>query len=322
MTEMRQNLGKGTMNTISLDANDVRAAVSMADAIGAVRRALLDLAAGRFEQPVRTAMRDGQFLVMSTHHRPTASAMVKTLSLDFDRVPAIVGTVTWAELSQPGSLVADAGAVTGLRTGAISGVATELLAPADADTMAIIGAGGQAPDQVRAVHAVRPLRTLRVMDRDRSRAAALADALQPELPRVHIEVADSVDAAVSEADIVTCATPATEPVLASEALQRRVHVNAIGAFRPTMRELPDDLLGEATVVIDDLEAVLEESGEILHALDSGALTQGDLIVLGDALGHAPEQRERTVFKTVGVAAQDWSIARLLASKFLPAARPA
>src|SRR5262245_40060614 len=133
--------------TITLSADDVRAAVSTEDAIEAVREALLDLAAGHFEQPVRTAMRDGQFLVMSTHHRPTATAMVKTLSLDFDRVPAIAGTVTWTGLRPPETLVADATAITGLRTGAICGVATDLLAPADADTMAIIGAGGQAPDQ-------------------------------------------------------------------------------------------------------------------------------------------------------------------------------
>jgi ornithine cyclodeaminase/alanine dehydrogenase-like protein (mu-crystallin family) len=309
------------MNSINLDAADVRAAVSMEDAIEAVREALLDLAAGHFEQPVRTAMRDGQFLIMSIHHRPTATAMVKILSLDFNRIPAIAGTVTWAELSQPGALVADAAAVTGLRTGAISGVATDLLAPADADTMAIIGAGGQAPDQVRAVNAVRPLRKLSVVDRDSSRAAALAEALRPELARVDIEVASGVEAAVSDAHIVTCATPATEPVLASGMLRPQVHVNAIGAFRPTMRELPDDLLGESTVVIDDLAAILEESGEILHAIETGALAEGDLTVLGDALSRPPERRDRTVFKTVGVAAQDWAIARLLASKFRPVTQP-
>jgi ornithine cyclodeaminase/alanine dehydrogenase-like protein (mu-crystallin family) len=318
---MRERQTIGSMNTISLDADDVRAAVSMQDAIAAVREALLDLAAGHFEQPVRTAMRNGQFLIMSTHHRPTATAMVKTLSVDFNRVPAIAGTVTWAEIGWPGTLVADAAAITALRTGAISGVATDLLAPPGADTMAIIGAGAQAPDQVRAVHAVRPLRKLSVVDRDGSRASALADALRPELPQVEIEAAGSVETAVSDAHIVTCATPATEPVLASGMLRRRVHVNAIGAFRPTMRELPDDLLGEATVVIDDLAAILEESGEILHALDTGALAQDDLTVLGDALSHTPKLRERTVFKTVGVAAQDWAIARLLASKFRPVAQP-
>ena len=96
------------------------------------------------------------------------------------------------------------------------------------------------------------------------------------------------------------------------------HVNAIGAFRPTMRELPDELLANSTVVIDELEAILEESGEIIHALQAGAITQDDLTELGAALS-APQAPggKRTVFKTVGVAMQDWAIARLLADKFLP-----
>jgi ornithine cyclodeaminase/alanine dehydrogenase-like protein (mu-crystallin family) len=319
---MREYTIEGTMNTINLNSDDVRAAVSMNDAIDAVRQALLELAAGHFEQPVRTAMRDGHFLTMSIHHRPSTTAMVKVLSVDFDRVPAIAGNVIWTELGRPETIVADAAAVTGLRTGAISGVATDLLAPADADTMAMIGAGGQAPDQVRAVDAVRPLRRLSIVDRSETRAAALADALKSELPHVDIEVTTIVEAAVRGARIVTCATPATEPVLASSMLGPRVHVNAIGAFRPTMRELPDDLLGEATVVIDDLEAILEESGEILHALGTGALAQSALTVLGDALTRPLQLRERTVFKTVGVAAQDWAIARLLAAKFHPVAQPA
>ncbi|MGH3996255.1 MAG: ornithine cyclodeaminase family protein [Pseudonocardiaceae bacterium] len=305
------------MNTISLGAEDVRATVSMHDAIDAVRSAMLDLAAGEFEQPTRTAMRDGQFLVMSTHHRATASAMIKSLSLDFSRVPAITGTVTWTDLSRPGVLVAHAGAVTALRTGAISGVATDLLAPADANRMAIIGAGGQAADQVRAVNTVRQLSQLCITDRDPARADRLAAELSAELDHVEIDVADSAAEAVRDAHVVTCATPATEPVLTCDMLLGSVHVNAIGAFRPTMRELPDDLLAAATVVIDQRAAILEESGEILHALDSKAIAAGDLIELGTALRHPPARSPRTVFKTVGVAAQDWAIARLLATKFLP-----
>jgi ornithine cyclodeaminase/alanine dehydrogenase-like protein (mu-crystallin family) len=304
------------MRTITMDAADVRAATSMSEAIQSVRQAFVDLAAGHFEQPTRTAMRDGQFLVMSTHHRPTATAMVKTLSLNFQRQPAIIGSVTWAEVGGSDQLIADATAVTALRTGAISGVATDLLAPAAASRMTIIGAGGQAADQVRGVHAVRPLRRLVVVDLDKDRAAALVDTLGPELSGVEVLVGGALAEAVADADIVTCATPSTEPLVASSMLQRRVHVNAIGGFRPTMRELPDELLAEATVVIDDLPAILEESGEILHALSSGAITTGHLTELGHALAEPPVMRDRTVFKTVGVAVQDWAIARSLAAKVL------
>src|SRR5262245_26734445 len=232
----------------------------MSDAIDAIRQAFLDLEAGAFEQPTRTALRDGQFLVMSAHHRETASAMVKTLSLNFQRVPAISGTVVWSETGNPNHVVADAISVTTLRTGAIVGVATDLLADQDADRMALIGAGGQAADQIRAVHAVRQLRRLTIVDRDVNRAAGLAEELSAELAGVNVSVTTDVDIAVSDVDIVSCATPATTPLFEANTLPTHVHVNAIGAFRPTMHELPSELLGNATVLIDEKQAILDESG--------------------------------------------------------------
>lgn len=306
------------MQTVTVGPREIREALTMREAIDAVRGGFAELAAGAFEMPARTVLRDGGFLVMSAHHRATASAMIKTLSLNFDRTPAIAGTVVWTETGRADSLVAHAGEVTTLRTGAAVGVATDLLAPADAGRLTVIGAGGQAPDQVRAVHTVRPLREVTVVDTAPGRAAALAETLAAELTGVRIRTAADAEAAVGDADIVCCATPATSPLFREQALPARVHVNAIGAFRPTMRELPDGLLSTGTVIVDELQAVLEESGEILHALRGGALTEGDLTELGVALA-APEapRGERTVFKTVGVAMQDWAIARLLADKFLP-----
>lgn len=304
--------------TVTLTAEDVRATVSMSEAIDAMRQAFVDLDSGAFEQPTRIALRDGQFLVMSTHHKKTASAMVKTLSLNFERVPAISGTVVWTETGNPNHVVADAISVTTLRTGAIVGVATDLLADPNADRMTLIGAGGQGADQIRAVHAVRPLRSLTIVDRDVSRAAGTAEGLTAELTGVDIAVSSDINAAVADVDIVSCATPATAPLFDAEALPLHVHVNAIGAFRPTMRELPANLLADATVVIDERQAILEESGEILHALAAGLIQENDLIELGSALRQGiSERKQRTVFKTVGVAAQDWAIARLLAAKFLP-----
>lgn len=305
------------MKTISLSEREIREAVSMSEAIDAVRHGFLGLANGEFEMPTRTALRDGQFLVMSAHHRPTASAMIKTLSLNFNRAPAITGTVVWSTLDRLDHLIADAGAVTTLRTGAAVGVATDLLAAPDADRLTLIGAGGQAPDQVRAVHTVRPLRQLTVVDTNPQRARALVNTLEPELAGVELLTATDPSSAVRDAHIVCCATPATSPLFPASALPAQVHINAIGAFRPTMRELPDELLAGSTVIIDELDAILEESGEIIHALEAGAITQDDLTDLGTALTAAPTGHgKRTVFKTVGVAMQDWAIARLLADKFL------
>lgn len=148
------------MTVVTIDADQVRAAVSMRDAIAAVRQGFIDLAAGHFEMPTRTVLRDGQFLDMAAHHRPSGTAMSKTLSLNFPgRRPAIVGTVSWRDLERTEQLVAEAEPITTLRTGAVSGVATDLLAPRDARRLVVVGTGAQAPDQVRAVLAVRPSST-------------------------------------------------------------------------------------------------------------------------------------------------------------------
>ncbi|MFM9371919.1 ornithine cyclodeaminase family protein [Streptomyces sp. Da 82-17] len=305
------------MTTVSVNAQEIREAVSMPEAIEAVRQGFIDLANGEFEMPTRTVLRDGQFLSMPAHHRPSRSAMIKTLSLNFERTPAITGTIVWSTLDRLDHLVADAGPVTTLRTGAIVGVATDLLAAPDAHELTLIGAGGQAPDQVRAVHAVRPLTRLTVVDANAERARVLADAMQAELDGTEVVTASDAATAVRDAQIVCCATTATSPLFPETALPAQVHVNAIGAFRPTMRELPDELLANSNVVIDELDAILEESGEIIHALEAGAITRGDLTELGSALLAPPSDfGKRTVFKSVGVAMQDWAIARLLADKFL------
>lgn len=306
------------MTTVTLSAEDVRAAVSMPEAIEAVRGAFLDLHRGAFEQPTRTVLGDGSFLVMSARHVPTSSAMVKTLSLNFERFPAITGTVVRTDTSSVHHLVADAGSVTTLRTGAIVGVATDLLADRDANRMVIIGAGGQAPDQIRAVNAVRPLRSVTVVDATPGKADQLIQSLTGEFQGVKITASSRIDEAVSDTDIICCATSTTTPLFAADILPARVHVNAIGAFRPTMRELPSELLADATIVIDEKQAILEESGEIIHALGNALIREEDLTELGTLLGEGTaETKKRTVFKTVGIAAQDWAIAQLLASKFLP-----
>jgi ornithine cyclodeaminase len=301
---------------------EIRAAVPMRDAIDAVRDGFRRLARGEFEMPTRTALGDGQFLVMSAHHIPTGTAMVKTLSLNFagTRQPAIVGTITWSDLVRADQLIADAAAVTALRTGAASGVATDLLAAPDASNLVMIGAGAQAADQVRAVHAVRPITDVTIVARSGERAEQLAAALRTELDGVDVGVDLDISTAVGSADIVCCATTATEPLFSIGALKTDVHVNAIGSFRPSMRELSDELLTDCgTVFIDQHDAILEESGEILHALSTGAITTTALVEIGTALLSGPpgvERPRRTVFKSVGVAMQDWAIADLLASRLL------
>lgn len=302
------------MRTIVLTAEEIREAVPMPAAIAAVRAAFVGLAAGEFELPVRTALADGAFLTMSAHHRPSRSTVVKSVSLDFDRRPAVQGAVLWTSMSTSDILVMDAGAVTSLRTGAVVGVATDLLAPPDARHLVLIGLGGQAPDQLRAVQAVRPIERVTLVDRDAALAESFRERCAVELADVAVRVSAEVDTSVADADVVCCGTPATRPLFEADALAERVHVNAIGAYRLTMRELPDELLATSLLVVDQREAALEESGEIYHAISEGHLGPDDLVELGSLLQDRQLARpDRTVFKSVGLGIQDWAVGQAVAS---------
>ena len=296
-----------------LSAEDVRRTVSMPAAIAAVRDAFLELAAGHFVLPARQIFGDGAVLVMSAYHSPSRTAVVKKIGINLDQVPAIRATVIWTGGGE--QLVADGTSITTLRTGAVVGVATDLLAPADASRLTLIGTGAQAADQVRAVLAVRPITAVAVTGRNPSRAAELASALALEFPKVEFTPGTSIDESIATADVICCATSSSTPLFELDALPERVHINAIGAFRPTMRELPRALLADASlVVVDQIEAALEESGEIIDAIDSGTLTTADLVELGPALSANPRTSGRTIFKSVGVGPQDWAIAAALAGR--------
>lgn len=302
------------MRTTVLSAEELRAAVPMSRAIAAVRNAFVLLHAGEFEMPVRTALGDGRVLTMTAFHAPTASTVVKSINLDFTRRPAVEGLVMWS--SGATAYVLDAGTVTALRTGAAVGVATDLLAPAETKNLVLIGLGGQAADQLRAMRAVRTFEKVTLVERDAAAAAGFAEAHVDDLAGLDVRLSTDASVAVADADVVCCATPSTEPLFELEALPDTMHVNAIGAYRFNMRELPDALLASAFLVVDQRAAALEESGEIHHAIAAGVLTEGSLVELGSLLGGvergpSPARPSRTVFKSVGLAAQDWAIGEAL-----------
>jgi ornithine cyclodeaminase len=174
-----------------------------------------------------------------------------------------------------------------------------MLAPRNVSTLAMLGAGAMAFDQVAAVRAVRSIERVLVWSRDRANARFFADMVGGE------PVADANEA-VSEADVISCATPATQPLFSESAVRESVHVNAIGAFTPEMVELPPELLERAYVVVDDLEAAAAEAGDLIQAGRAPNTSLREMLA-----GTSPEIGEDvTVFKSVGVAAQDVAAAHL------------
>lgn len=187
----------------------------------------------------------------------------------------------------------DGPTLTAIRTGAGAGLATDLLASKSAARLAMLGAGAMAYDQIEGIRAVRDLEEILVWSRDPANAVALAD-------KVGGRVANNADEAVASADIVSCATPATTPLFHDDSVRPGVHINAVGAFRPDMVEVPADTVNRAFVVVDDYEAAAAEAGDLIQAerTANASLAQ---ILTGD---HPAVGEDVTFFKSVGVSSQD------------------
>jgi ornithine cyclodeaminase len=208
----------------------------------------------------------------------------------------------------------DAQALTAWRTAAASALAASYLARADAGHLVMIGAGALAPHLVRAHMAVRPIRRVTLWNRTHSRAVALAFGLT--VTGVEATIADDLATAVRDADIVCCATLATEPIVRGAWLKPGAHVDLVGGFTPKMREADNDAIKRARVFVDTRAGATREAGDIAIPLRRGILTKkgirGDLFELcrGKAKGRTAD-KQITLFKSVGSAIEDLAAARLV-----------
>jgi ornithine cyclodeaminase/alanine dehydrogenase-like protein (mu-crystallin family) len=310
-----------------LDADAIRRAVAVPDLLDAVEAAYRDVATGRDRSPLRAHVElgaDGALLLMPGVRDGGAGATVKLVTFKPGNasrgLPTIHAVIVWfdADSGRPLALL-DGSAVTAMRTGAASGVGTRLLARTDASTLAVIGAGGQAEWQIRAVLAARPITRVLVYARDAGRTAAFAERMTAAL-EVAVEAAPSAEAAVREADVVCCATTSSEPVFEARWLRPGTHVNGIGAFQIGMVELPPELFGRASLVaIDSREASMAEAGDVVAAIEAGVIGAGDLVEIGTLDREWAAGRDRdaiTVFKSVGLAIQDVAATELVAGRLL------
>jgi ornithine cyclodeaminase/alanine dehydrogenase-like protein (mu-crystallin family) len=211
--------------------------------------------------------------------------------------------------TQEPEAVIEGAALTALRTGAVSGLATRYLAREEAARLVIFGAGTQARSHLEAMLAVRPVDRVTIVSRTADRANALAGSAR----EVGVTAEVAGPAAVERADIVCTCTTSPTPVFEGSLLSRGSHVNAVGAYTPQTRELDDDTIGRARVVVETREVALAEAGDLLIPLRAGSIgpdhVVADLseVVHGVTVRRSPE--EVTVFKSVGVAFEDLVVAR-------------
>lgn len=339
---------------LALSADDVRALVPMRDAIVAVRQAFIALSAGRTVVPVRTAVpvpgSDAILLAMPGALSASAdSEILAAPSLGGTAGhPAIIGAklvsvfpqnvTTRTPIIQAVVLLFDpvdgrplaileGASLTALRTGAASGVATDLLALPDASIVALFGVGVQARTQLEAVCAVRPVTQIRVVGRDPDRVQAFA-AWAREQAWIHggtVLVAPDPEVAVRGADIVVTATTSPTPVFPGRAVGPGAHINAVGAFQPESRELDSDVIGRSAVFVDSRTGALAEAGDLLIPMKEGVLrAEGIRGEIGEAATGRIGRRsadEITVFKSVGNAVQDLAVAALAVRRATAAGQP-
>jgi ornithine cyclodeaminase len=290
----------------------------MGAAIDAVRAGFIALSTGRARVPLRSVLETpgGVLLTMPAYIDGTPASTVKVVTVCPDNpsrgLPTIFAAVLVTD-AQTGALLAimDGRVLTALRTGAASGLATDLLAVPEASILAVIGAGVQARTQVEAVCAVRPITEIRIF------SLAGAEAMAAELrDQYHAEivVAPSAHAAIEGAQVVVAATNSQKPVVHLDDLAPGAHINGIGSFTPEMQEIAADVVAAARVVVDHRPSVWAEAGDLIIPRRRGLITEASVyaeigeIAAGLKAGRADPQ-QITFFKSVGNAVQDAALAQ-------------
>lgn len=306
-----------------VDADQVRAAAPMPQLLDAVEAAYRDVAAGRDRSPIRSRipMGEGDLLLMPGLREGGAGASVKLVTVMSGNaargLPTIHAVVAWLDAATGEPLaILDGPTVTAMRTGAASGVSTRLLAREDAHVLAVFGVGAQASWQVRAVMAAREIDELRVFAPTVSRRDGFAASMAAELgASVSVVAAESAEEAVRGADVICCATTSFEPIFSAGWVAPGTHVSAVGSFQKGMVELPPEIFAAASLVaVDSREAILEEAGDLLAAIDAGLLAGDGFVEIGTIEAGWAATRDPsaiTVFKSVGLAIQDVAAAELV-----------
>jgi ornithine cyclodeaminase/alanine dehydrogenase len=302
-----------------LTRKDVEKVLTMKDAIAAVEEGFRQLALGNVIMPQRTAIR------ISEHHgihlgMPAyvggaggGSLALKVVTVYPENqskfgLPTTIGTLL---LNDPrtGALVAimDAGFLTAMRTGAVSGVATRYLAREDARTVGIFGAGVQARTQLMAMCEVRPIEQAFVCDPVQQGRERFAAEMSERLS-IPVEPADDPRACVDN-DIVVAASSSGEPIFDGSWLAAGAHINGIGSHSPDTRELDTVAIQRSKVVPDLAAACLVEAGDLIMPIKEGAITEDHIHAsLGEVVAGLKPGRESdeeiTLFKSVGLAVQD------------------
>lgn len=303
-----------------LSSDDVRQALPMKDAIEAMRDGFVSLSNNEaiVPQRIHTVMEkyNSMALFMPVYLPSQNLAAVKLVTVANDNskrnLPLIHGLVMVVEASTglPKAVI-DGAALTAIRTGAASGLATELLARKDSKAVAIFGGGIQGRTQLEAVAEVRKIERAIIFDPDNNNADKFVSDMAGKLG-VSISVGQSMNE-LKEVDVICTATTSPKPVFDDQYIADGTHINAVGSYQLKMREIPAETVLRSKVIVDSVDACLAEAGEFLINLDDKRqpkdLIHAELgqIVSSEISGRTGES-EISLFKSVGNAVQDLAAA--------------
>lgn len=302
-----------------IDATELRRALPMSVAIDALETAFrTQLPSAPLRSNVETPA--GSLLLMPSSSEDALGVKLVTLTptnagRGLPYIHALYALFDGA--TQAPRAILDGAALTALRTGAVSGLATRRLAVPEASRLVVFGAGVQARSHIEAMRAVRPVERVTIVSRSTPAAEALVDALRAEGLDAGVGVPD----VVAEADLVCTCTTSPEPVLEGRLLAHGTHVNAVGAYTPETRELDGEAVRRARVVVETREVAMAEAGDLLIPIREGIVgvdhVAADLaeLVAGAPVRRSP--RDVTVFVSVGVAFEDLVVARAAVERVAP-----
>lgn len=313
------------MNKIKIiDSIFIENNITIKEAISVMKASFVNLFKENSILPLRTSIEiekdKSSILFMPAYNATNKIAGTKIVSVNKNNISkglaAIHGLVILfeTETGKPIALL-DGEKLTALRTGAVSGLATDLLAPKDADSLCLFGAGVQAVTQLSAINEVRDIKKVFIFDIDENK---MDDFINRESDKYKFNIHKlKNDSDLIDIDIICTATSSNKSLFNKSSLKKNVHINAVGSFKPTMCELPLDLFEDSIFIVDDINAAINEAGEIVQAIEKGIISKE---MVNKTLGglickeYLIEKNKRTIFKSVGIATQDISIASFILEK--------
>lgn len=314
----------------TLTARELVELVPMRDAVELMKAVFERASAGETLSPLRTPidMPDGSGVTLympayvpQTTLAPAATGakIVSVFTGNPERgLPTINAIVIMIDPATGVPLgIIEGGSLTALRTGAVSGAATDLLARRDSRVLTVIGAGAQGVTQAAAVAAVRDIEVIYPVDLNPESVASFAERLAgwDEQAAELVQTGKSAEEAVRAADVICTATTSKRPVFEDEWVRPGTHVNGVGAYTPEMQEIPTGLVQRARIVVDQIEAALHEAGDLIQPIQRGELDRENVsielghLVAGSVTGRSDDD-DITFFKSVGNAIQDMIVGGL------------